>query len=102
MAVTQFAFAAFRNYDRQTPQSLTFAGATFEIKTPSGTSGQTTATASISTPGTLVCRVSTDTAVYVAFGTDPTASSTTGFYLPANSTDVFIVNGGDKGAVITA
>lgn len=99
MAVTQFAFGRFRIYDRQTPQAITAANATFEVKTPSGSSSATTAAAGTDDN---ICRVSTDTAVYVAFGTSPTASSTTGFLLPAGSTDYFVVSPTHKAAVITA
>lgn len=99
MAVTQFAFCQFRHQTGVPAQAAHAAGATFEIKTPSGSSGATTAAA---VAGQTICRVSTDTAVYVAFGASPTASSTAGFYLPANASDCFIVQVGDKGAVITA
>lgn len=95
MAVTQFAFLALG----EVPPVAFAANAAFEIKTPSGSSQATTATA---VAGRTVCRVSTDTAVYVAFGAAPTASSTAGFYLPANAIEYFRVSSGDKAAVITA
>lgn len=99
MAVTQFAFCQFRQQTGIPAQAAHAAGATWEIKTPSGSSSTTTAAAA----GTQsICRVSTDTAVYVAFGTAPTASSTTGFFVPAGTTDCFVVQVGDKAAVITA
>lgn len=99
MAVTQFAFTTFRIYDRQTPQAATAVGTTYEIKAATGTSSATTASA---TGGQNICRVATDTAVYVAFGASPTASSTTGFFIPAGTTDCFVVANGDLAAVITA
>lgn len=99
MAVTQIAFGRFRIYDRQTPQAITAANVTLEVKTPSGSSSATTAAAGTDD---TICRVSSDTAVYVAFGESPTASSTTGFLVPAGATDYFIVSPGHKAAVITA
>lgn len=95
MALTQFAFCAVDGL----PPAPYAGGATFEVKTPSGSSSATTAAA---TASQNVCRVSTDTAVYVAFGTSPTASSTGGFYVPANGVEYFRVGSGFKGAVITA
>lgn len=95
MALTQFAFMAL-NQD----SPVAFAGgATIEIKTPSGTSGATTAA---STASQNVCRVATDTAVYVTFAASPTATSSNGFYVPANGVEYFRVGEGLKGAVITA
>lgn len=51
-----------------------------------------------------ICRVSVDTASYVAFGTSPNASTGTGtrVYMPANTTEWFGVVPGWKAAVITA
>lgn len=95
MAVTQFAFCAVENI----PPAPYNGGATWEAKTPAGTSSQTTASANASQG---FCRVSTDTAIYVAFGSNPTASSSTGFYMPAGSVEYFRVASGNKGAVITA
>lgn len=95
MAVTQFAFVAAI----EQPPVAYAANATFEIKTPSGSSSATTAVAAA---GTRICRVATDTAVYVAFGAEPTASPSTGFLVPAGAVEHFHVAAGDKGAVITA
>lgn len=69
----------------------------------SGSNQQTTATApAVGT--TPVCLVSTDTAVYVAFGTNPNASTGTSrrFFMPANSMMGFVVARGDKAAVVNA
>lgn len=96
MAVTQFVFGSV-NADLP---SMFVAGAQVESKTPSGTSGATTAAA---TATQLVCRVSTDTAVYVSFGSSPNASSDTiKFFMPANGVEYFRVSSGDKAAVVTA
>lgn len=95
MTITQFAFCAVDNL----PPAPYNGGATFESKTPSGSSAATTAAA---TASQNICRVATDTAVYVAFGSAPTASASAGFYLPAGSSEYFRVGTGDKGAVITA
>lgn len=95
MAVTQFAFC---QVEGMFPAPY-FGGATFEAKTPSGSSSATTLAAHASQN---CCAVSTDTAVYVAFGSAPTASSTGGFLVPAGGTLFVRVKSGDKGAVITA
>lgn len=95
MATTQFAFGCVEGG----LPSLYFASATIETKTPSGTSGATTAAAHAAQN---VCRVATDTAVYVTFDSAPVASSTAGFFLPANGVEYFRIKTGDKAAVITA
>lgn len=94
MATTQFCFTRAEN---GMPVAYN-ANSVWEIKTPSGSSGATTAAA---TAGQSLCRVATDTAVYVTFGSAPTATSTTGFMVPANGVEYFRVNTGDKAAVIT-
>lgn len=97
MAVTHFAFG----FAADKPQTIIGVTA-YETKAPSSSSSATTAAATASAKGTAhICRVSTDTAVYVAFGASPTASATTGFYMPANSVDYFSINVGDKAAVKT-
>ncbi len=95
MAVTQFCFTTAEGI---LPAAYN-GGSVWEVKTPAGASAATTAAA---TATQNLCRVATDTAVYVAFGAAPTASSTAGFYLPANAVEYFRVASGDKGAVITA
>lgn len=97
MAVTQFAFGCAEGGNN--PPAMYFASATIETKTPSGASSATTAAAHASQN---TCRVATDTAIYVAFGSSPTASSSAGFLVPANGVEYFRVNSGDKAAVITA
>lgn len=73
-----------------------------EAKTPTGTSSQCTAvTPTISEGHRYVVRVATDTAVYVAFGADPTVTSANGYMLPAGGTESFVVKPGDKVAVKT-
>lgn len=69
---------------------------------PSGSNQQTTVTAP--TSGSIkVCRVATDTAVYVAFGSNPNASTGTSAraFIPANAVEYFVVNASDKAAVVT-
>ena len=95
MATTQFAFCSV-NTDADLAAFR--AGATFEIKAPTGTSAATTA-AALATQG--FCRVATDTAVYVTFAASPTASASAGFMVPANTVAFFRIQSGDKGAVIT-
>lgn len=51
---------------------------------------------------TPVCRVATDAAIFVAFGADPNATTTSArVWMPANSVEYFAVEPGDKVAVIT-
>lgn len=95
MALTQFAFMAVENM----MLAGYVGGATVETETPSGTNAATTLAAHASQN---VCRVATDTAVYVSFGEAPNAGTDgVRFYLPANSVEYFRVKSGDKGAVIT-
>lgn len=96
MATTQFAFVSVGT-DIDAPYVI---GATVESETPSGTNAATTAAANASQN---VCRVATDTLVYVSFGTAPNAGTdTVRFLMPANSVAEFRVQSGYKGAVITA
>jgi hypothetical protein len=69
--------------------------------TPSASNQQTTATAPTGI-SELMCRVSADTAVYVAFGTNPNALTGTGtrFHMPAGTIEYFRVRPGDKAAVV--
>ncbi len=95
MATTQFAFCAM--HDDDTPYT---AGAVVESKTPSGTSGATTAAA---LAHHSVCVVATDTLVYVSFGSAPNAGTDTiRFLCTAGPVRMFRVATGDKAAVITA
>lgn len=70
---------------------------------PSASNQQTTATAPTGIPE-VMCRVSTDVAVYVTFGADPNALTGTAarFYMPANGVEYFRVNPGNKAAVVAA
>lgn len=96
MATTHFAFCSV-NADM--PQSPNASGMSAEVTTPTGTSAATTAAARADQG---VCRVTTDTQVYVTFGSSPTATAATGFMCPAGSVSLFRVKSGDKAAVITA
>lgn len=96
MASTQIAFGVAENNF----PVVFFAGQTFEVLTPSGVSSKTTLAAHASQN---IAAVATDTAaVYVTFGDDPTASSTTGNKVPPNAVAYFRIKAGDKAAVITA
>ena len=95
MATTQFAFT---NLFGVVP-TMDAAVTTTENKTPSGTSAATTNASTSSQP---LCRVATDTQVYVSFGSAPDASSdAVRFFLPAGAVEYFRVNPGSKGAVVT-
>lgn len=96
MAATQFAFGQM-NADND--QAMFAAGATVEAEEPTTSNAATTAAASATQ---AICRVATDTAVYVSFGAAPNASSdAVRFMCPANSVSFFRVSAGDKGAVVT-
>ena len=96
MALTQFAFCPVGEDAHDIPYA---GGAVVESKTPSGTSGATTAVAPASAK---FCRVATDTQVYVSFGSAPNAGTdTVRFLCPANTVNWFRVSAGDKAAVIT-
>lgn len=71
--------------------------------TSSASNQQTTATAPTGIPE-VMCRVATDTAVYVAFGANPNAltGTTARFYIPANGVEYFRVIPGNKAAVVNA
>lgn len=95
MAFTQFVFGSVQD---GTPMMFG-SSATAETETPSGVNSATTAAAGA---GQSVCRVSTDTAVYVSFGTAPNAGTDAiRFFLPANAVEYFRVQSGHKGACIT-
>ena len=104
MALTHFCFgrADASQYGAIT-QAMIAGTFSSEGITVSGSNQQTTATASTG-GGIQVCRVSTDTACYVSFGSNPNASTgtTVRAYMPANSTEYFVVNASDKGACVTA
>jgi hypothetical protein len=70
---------------------------------PTASNQQTTLTAPTGI-GDLMCRVSTDVPVYVTFGPNPNALTSTAarFYLPAGAVEYFRVNPGDEGAVVNA
>lgn len=76
---------------------------TSENITSSASNQQTTATAPTGI-AEVMCRVATDTSVYVTFGANPNALTGTGarFYMPANSVEYFRVNPGNKAAVVNA
>lgn len=96
MALTQFVFGAMESGHR----AMFVAGSTVEAETPSGSNAATTAAA---TAAQNVCRVVSDTAVYVSFGSAPNAGTDAiRFYLPAGEIEYFRVSAGDKGAVIAA
>ncbi len=96
MALTQFAFCAI---DGNVP-AVDARNSSVEVKTPSGSSAATTAAAD---RDSTLCRVSTDTMVYVSFGSAPNATSdTVKFLVQAGATEYFRVRYQDKAAVVTA
>jgi hypothetical protein len=96
MATTHFAWADASDW----LPALVGRVITAEAKTPTGTSSQCTAVTP-SEKNRYVCRVATDTAVYIGFGEDPTVTSANGYMLPAGAVESFVVKPGDKVAVKT-
>ena len=104
MALTHFTFGqAGRHWQgSQIPAMLSISFSSEGI-VPSGSNQQTTATAGTDTGTAHVCRVATDTAVYVSFGASPNAATgtTVRAFLPANAIEYFIVPASAKAAVVT-
>lgn len=100
MAVTHIAFGVlgFKRFDVHLPM-MDGESVVSEGFTPSGSNQQSAAAPS----GKPYVRVSTDTAVYLAFGESPDATVTTGrVYLPANGVEYFQIESGNKVAVVAA
>lgn len=96
MAIAQFNFMTLGT---DVPAAYAFSANT-EAETVSGSNAATTSAASAVQN---VCRVVSDTACYVSFGSAPNAGTdTTRFFMPASVVEYFIVKAGDKGAVIAA
>lgn len=100
MALTHFAFGRVGAVTGGSLIPVMLNPPAAEGIAPSGSNQQTTATS----PSGGICRVATDTAVYVAFGSNPNALSGTGsrYYVPADSVEYFQVSEGHKAAVVTA
>ena len=98
MALTQLAFCRVGSIADGVALPVTNpTGVASEAITPSGSNQQSSA----ATRGFV--RISTDTAIYVAFGSNPDATTATArFHMPANSVEWFTVGIGDKVAVVTA
>ena len=95
MALTQVAFVQIAS-DIPGPFS---SGAAVESVTPTGTSAMTSAASVAAQPW---CRIATDTAVYVAFGAAPNATTAdVRFFLPAGQTEYCRIPSGSKVAVVT-
>ena len=94
MALTHFCFgrADASQYGAIT-QAMVAGTFSSEGIAVSGSNQQTTVTAP-TTGGIKICRVATDTACYVTFGSNPNASTGTSAraYLPANAVEYFVVN----------
>ena len=103
MALTHFVFSAV---GEQSSGGLVPAmiGDTIQSEgiAPTGSNQQTTGIAPLL--GRKVgLRVATDTAVYVAVGENPNATTAAArVYIPANTVEYIMCNAGDKAAVVTA
>ena len=69
--------------------------------TPSGSSQQSSAAPGNAGGQRTICRIATDTTIYAAFGTNPTAVAGAGMLILANSVEYVAVPAGHKVAVIT-
>lgn len=104
MPATQFAFVQVGvGYGQGNIPVPIASTVTSETLTPSASNQQTTAVAPTGIPE-VMCRVATDTAVYVTFGPNPNALTGTAarFLIPANGVEYFRVTPGNKAAVVNA
>lgn len=103
MALTHFAFGVLaRGPGGEDLDALRFESIVSQGLVPSASNQQTTATAPTTGGGRTYCQVATDTAVYVAFGADPNATTAARrIFLPANTVRLVQVSAGDEGAVVT-
>lgn len=98
---TQFAFTQLAGMPGSSINAVIPHLSTVETITATGSNQSTTAVAAA---GQTICRVATDAAVYVEFGTAPDASSDGGgrFFIPAGAIEYFAVSTGHKAAAVTA
>jgi hypothetical protein len=104
MALTHFAFVNVGvGYGSSNIPVAHMQDCVSEGVVPSGDNQQTTAVAPTGILN-VMCRVATDTAVYVKFGANPNAltGTTARFFIPANGVEYFMVAPGDKAAVVNA
>jgi hypothetical protein len=109
MAKTHFVFGyvAGKGSATPAPAMITDADLTaMEEKAPTGANAVTAAAAKAANKSVWgnqpICRVATDTQVYVSFGANPNAlTDGLRFLMPANSVEYFYVKAGDKAAVVT-
>lgn len=104
MALTHFAFGRLATGPAgdDVAGTLVFDTVVSEGIAPTSTSQATMAAAPQPGGGRPVCLISTDAAVYVAFGASPDAGTAARrIMVPANATVTVLVNGGDKAAVRT-
>lgn len=100
MALTHFAFCQVGvGYGSSNIPVPIASSVTSEGIAPSASNQQTTAPTGLAE---VMCRVATDTAVYVAFAANPNALTGTAsrFFIPANGIEYFRVNPGNKAAVV--
>lgn len=99
MALTQFCFGRVSAFSAGALIPAMTNPPSSEGIAPSGSNQTTTAVA----VENGVCRVATDTSVYVAFGSAPNALSGTSsrFFVPAGVVEYFVVATGHKAAVVT-
>ena len=68
--------------------------------TPSGASQQSAAAPGSAGGQRIICRIATDTTIYAAFGSNPTAAAGSGMLILANIPEYVAMKPGDKVAVI--
>jgi hypothetical protein len=101
MTATCITFGKPGSTENGTIDGLDNEGRVSETIVPNGSSQQTTQTAPL-LGQRPVAQVASDTAVYVAFGESPNATTAASRYMvPANQIIRVLVNAGDKAAVVT-
>ena len=100
----QFAFVQVGvEYNGRSNIPVPIASSVTSENIASSASNQQTTAVAPAGLGEVMCRVATDTAVYVAFGANPNATTAgSRFFMPANAVEYFRVVVGNKGAVVNA
>lgn len=101
MAITQVMYTVVETIPGGVLPIIRPSLSTSETLTPSGSNQSTTATAGA---GQTICRITTDTNIYVEVGASPDATSDAGgrALVMAGQTEYFAVSLGHKAAVVTA
>ena len=93
--LVNIAFGTFGQQGHANTAAQIFAGMPTSSENLT-TSTTTTAAASATSRQPVAFRISTDTAIYVSWGSAPDSSSGTRIMMPANTVEYFGCNHGDK------